>query len=224
MGSSASVRAKNFSTKYEADFLAANTDEEKLKLFNDLQEKLLQAKKHEGARKLQAMHRGKSVRCIAKKGDDLRVVFAKYANFGKSKNQRGNGDAIDSTRFRKMLKDSHLIHKKKLSNTACDMIHVKCKTKGEKLLTFVEFLEKAIPEIAQKHGMEEGEVAQRICEGGPTTNATKAEYNKFYDDKATWTGVATRGGPSTNDNRLTLSKMMDRSAADVRGIGKNAGQ
>lgn len=204
----------------------AKTDEEKLKLFEEFQKRIIEDElKHQHAGKIQKVVRGKNARKVAKSGDDLQIVFAKFANFGKSKNQKGPGDSIDSTRFRKMMKDSKLIHKKKFKNVDCDMCHTKCKTKGEKLMTFTEFLEKALPIIAEKHGVEEGEIAFMITNSGPSkSGTTKADYSKFYDDKSTWTGVATRGGPSTDDKVLTLSKMMDRSDADVRGIGSNSGR
>ena len=31
--------------------------------------------------------------------------------------------------------------------------------------------------------------------------------SKFYDDKSNWTGVAKKGGPSTNDPKLSLATM-----------------
>ena len=202
----------------------AKTDEEKLKLFEEFQKRIVEDElKHHHARKIQKVARGRATRTVAKSGDDLMIVFAKFANFGKSKNQRGSGDAIDCTRFRKMIKESKLLHKKKFSNTDCDMTHTKCRSKGEKLLTFTEFLEKALPIIAKAHEVEEAEIAFKIANGGPQNSGTKADYSKFYDDKSTWTGVATRGGPSTDDHVITLSKMMDRSEADVRGIGANSG-
>ncbi len=128
----------------------AKTDEEKLKLFEEFQKRIVEDElKHHHARKIQKVARGRATRTVAKNGDYLMIVFAKFANFGKSKNQRGAGDAIDSTRFRKMIKESKLLHKKKFSNTDCDMTHTKCRSKGEKLLTFTEFLEKALPIIAK---------------------------------------------------------------------------
>jgi len=203
----------------------AKTDEEKLKLFEEFQKRIVEDElKHHHAKKIQKVARGRAARTIVSDGDDLKVVFAKFANFGKSKHQRGAGDAIDSTRFRKMMKESKLIHNKKFSRTDCDMTHTKCVEKGQKLLTFTDFLEKAIPIIAQKWEVEEPEIAYKIANGGPQNSGTKAEYSKFYDDKNTWTGVATRGGPSTQDDKLTLAKMMDRSEADVRGIGANSGR
>lgn len=233
MGAGASAGAtkgviRDFRQNDYAAFCEASTDSEKIALFNKVQSKLKSLKptkadqRHAAATKLQAQHRGKAARSVAKGGDDLKVVFMKFASFGKSKRQRGI-DAIDNTRFRKMMKESKLLHKTKFNKTSCDMLHTSCKTKGQKTMTFNEFLDKAMPKIAAAWGVEEGEIAFKIANGGPENSGTKAEYSKFYDDKNTWTGVATRGGPSTSGDQITLSKMMDRSDANVRGIGANSG-
>lgn len=54
---------------------------------------------------------------------------------------------------------------------------------------------------------------------------TKAEANKFHDDKNLYTGVHAKGGPSTVDrnNVHDISQTLDRSGADVRGINHNLG-
>ena len=115
--------------------------------------------------------------------DDLMIVFGKFANFGKSRIRGLETRSV--SRFRKMIKESKLLHKKKFSNTDCDMTHTKCRSKGEKLLTFTEFLEKALPIIAKAHEVEEAEIAFKIANGGPQNSGTKADYSKFYDDKST---------------------------------------
>jgi len=224
------TRVSDFKNNYEGKMKSASTDADKLALFNEMQKKLTgggtrskRDERHSAASKLQARQRGRQARCVASKGDDLKIVFTKFCNFGKSKRQAGSGDEIDSTRFRKMLKESRCLHKKKFNQTSCDMTHTSCKTKGSKMLTFNQFVSKAIPKIAAAWGVEEAEIAWKIANGGPQNSGTKAEYSKFYDDKETWTGVATRGGPSTAGDQITLSKMMDRSDADVRGLGSNSG-
>jgi len=202
---------------------AATTDAEKLALFNAMQGKLQNKKaskadeRNNAASKLQARTRGRNARCVAKGGDDVKAVFTKFANFGKSKRQAGGGDDIDSSRFRKMMKESKLLHKKKFNKTSCDMLHTSCKAKGSKKMTFNEFITKGVPKVAKAWGVEEAEIAYKIANGGPQNSGTKAQYSKFYDDKETWTGVATRGGPSTTGDQITLSGMMDRKEADVRG-------
>ena len=43
--------------------------------------------------------------------------------------------------------------------------------------------------------------------------------NIFPYAQSTYTGVWKRGGPSTNDGKRDLSALLDRSPADVRGLG-----
>jgi len=203
---------------------SATTADEKIAIVDEIQKLLLNQEREKAACTIQAAERGRAERKVAKKGDDLKSVFAKFANYGKSSMQKNDGQSIDSTHFRKMLKDSKLIHNKKFNGNACDTMHVSCRKKGEKTLDYTDFVEKVIPKLAEVWGVEPDEIVARITNGGPKCNGTKAGFSKFYDDKTTWTGVATRGGPSTNDNRITLSTMMDRSPADARGIGANSGR
>ena len=53
-------------------------------------------------------------------------------------------------------------------------------------------------------------------------SGTKAEANKFHDDKSLYTGVYAQGGPSNvdKDKVSDISQTLDRSAADVRGVKK----
>ena len=238
MGAAASI-----SDTYAEVIMKAETDSEKLELFNKIQKEIrdkesaaqkiqarvrgnatrtVRVKQNAAAQRIQARVRGNNSRTIANKDDDLCTVFAKFSNFGKSKKQIKDGSSIDGTRFRKMLKNSGLLSKKKFNRTSCDILFKKFAPK--KSLTFEDFISKVIPEIAKAWGIDEKEVEEKIRHGECRNSGTKAEYSKFYDNKDTWTGVATRGGPSTNDNVITLSKMMDRSSADVRGIGANSGR
>jgi hypothetical protein len=54
---------------------------------------------------------------------------------------------------------------------------------------------------------------------------TKADYNKFHDDKTLYSGVYANGGPSTVDagkgNISDISQLCDRTSADVRGVKKH---
>ena len=65
---------------------------------------------------------------------------------------------------------------------------------------------------------------QVLAVGGPIFTGTKTEKVKWHDDKATYTGVYARGGPSTLDSGKTMirdiSELCDRSEADVRGVKK----
>ena len=48
---------------------------------------------------------------------------------------------------------------------------------------------------------------------------TKAQANKFHDDKDQYTGVHARGGPSVvdTDKIADIGQILDRTEADVRG-------
>jgi hypothetical protein len=47
---------------------------------------------------------------------------------------------------------------------------------------------------------------------------------RLHDDKATYTGVYSRGGPTTVDaDPASLAAVCDRSAADVRGVSATMG-
>jgi len=39
-----------------------------------------------------------------------------------------------------------------------------------------------------------------LASGGPTFSGTKAEANKFHDDKSLYTGVHANGGPTNVDS------------------------
>lgn len=55
---------------------------------------------------------------------------------------------------------------------------------------------------------------------GPEFKGTKAEYNKFHDDKALYTGVHKQGGPTTYDKGkiVDLSFLANRHHANIRGV------
>ena len=62
--------------------------------------------------------------------------------------------------------------------------------------------------------------------GTPQSSGTKAEANRFHDDKTTWTNTALAGGPKNVDKGklTTLSALANRdNKADVRGVVKPAG-
>eukprot|EP00898_Chlorokybus_atmophyticus_P006461 jgi/Chlat1/6816/Chrsp51S06562 len=173
----------------------------------------------------------------------LEELFVAFASFGGSKTV----NEMDGTKFAKLCKDTGLIDKK-FTTTVCarthahaptytttpfvtlpyltlvlrqsaDIIFSKVKAKGERKITYEGFA-KALPLIAaEKGGMDvEAMKAKLLAAGGPIANGTKAEAVKFHDDKSLYTGVHAKGGPSTVDNKISLSNLADRSAADVRGI------
>jgi len=91
---------------------------------------------------------------------------------------------------------------------------------GQRRITFDGFLS-ALFRIAEKKGQALEEVVSHILNaGGPTVKCTKTDYVKFHDDKSTYTGVYSRGGPTNVDPSKDLSSLLDRSEADVRGVKK----
>jgi len=53
---------------------------------------------------------------------------------------------------------------------------------------------------AEKKGVDVGALTSAIIEhGGPKFTGTKAEANKFHDDKSLYTGVYAQGGPTNVD-------------------------
>lgn len=127
------------------------------------------------------------------------------------------GAAMDGRTFVKVCKDCKVFCK--LYNTTdADLIFAKVKQKGAKTINAAEF-EQAIQLIAEKKKMGFQElVAQLSQAGGPVYTGTKAEANRFHDDKSLYTGVHANGGPSTKDDKIgDLSNLLDRSPADVRG-------
>jgi hypothetical protein len=85
----------------------------------------------------------------------------------------------------------------------------------------------ALELAAHKRGCSALELAHRVAAvGGPSAadGCTIAEPVRLHDDKATYTGVYARGGPTTVDaDPSSLAAVCDRSAADVRGVSATMG-
>ncbi|KAL8427552.1 hypothetical protein ACSSS7_007658 [Eimeria intestinalis] len=149
----------------------------------------------------------------------------------------GKGKDLDSRSFLKICKDTKIIGDG-LTQTDCDLIFTKCKTKGAARLTFDEF-EKAMSLVAEKKkmGLEQLLACMQPVEG-PTFVGTQPEPVRLHDDKTTYTGVHQHGGPSTIDvnargtfsdpdpnapsggARVDLANLLDRTTPDVRGVHK----
>lgn len=127
---------------------------------------------------------------------------------------------MDGKSFAKMAKDCKVISKS-CTTTDIDLIFAKVKDKSARRITFAQF-ENAIEQCATKNKVSNEDLVAKICShGGPTYTATKAQANKFHDDKSQYTGVHAKGGPSTVDNKISdLSQLADRSDATVRGVKK----
>jgi len=235
MGAGASAQHKSWATQ----ILAAESRQQKLEVMAKLTRAIRNAsvtKEDHAASKLQAMQRGKNTRNPVKGGMDLKAVFSMFANYGKSSHQKGPGDMIESSKFRKMMKNSNFICKgmtikkkdkgRKINGNMCDQEFAEYCQKGKfstkKKLHYNDFIAVGVPQLAVLlTGGDKEEFCQLLASNGKpkaASGGTKAEYTKFYDDKSTWTGVATRGGPSTTGDQITLSGMMNRKEAGVRGV------
>ena len=133
-------------------------------------------------------------------------------------NFTAGGVEMDNRQFAKMAKDTTIIDKK-LTATAIDLIFNKVKgNPSVRKINYTQFLE-AIPLFTAKKGCKDEDVIKIMLNNGtPVYGGTKAGFVKFHDDKSTYTGVHTKGGPTTVDKRITLSNLADRSQADVRGV------
>lgn len=144
----------------------------------------------------------------------LKDVFLSYT---------GGKNEMESKPFSKIYKDAGLIDKKFTTNDA-DINFSKVKSGKVKTITFEQF-EQTLELAAAKKGVKKEDLVAKICQqGGPKFTGTKAEYNKFHDDKSQYTGVYARGGPTTVDagrGKISdISQLCDRTKADVRGVKK----
>jgi len=145
---------------------------------------------------------------------DLQSIFKSFA---------GGAAELDGRQFAKLTKDCGLLDKK-LTSTDVDLTFAKVKDKTARKINFTQF-QNALEQFATKKGVTKNDIITQITTtGGPKFQGTKADFVKFHDDKSTYTGVHTKGGPSTVDagNGVIsdISQICDRTGADVRGIKK----
>jgi hypothetical protein len=242
MGAGASVD-KATQDAWKGKIMGATSRQQMLTVMADMKKAIRAGgldKEDQAAQKMQAIQRGRMARAPVKSGSDLKTVFAQFANYGRSKKQKSAGDMIESSKFRKMMQNAKFINKGmnsklkkgKMSGNKCDQEHTEYCKKGskstKKALHFDDFIAVGVPQMAQMLLGDHTETpagpelceefCRRLCTNGKpkaASGGTKAEYNKFYDDKSTWTGVATRGGPSTSGDQITLQGMMNRKEGDL---------
>lgn len=136
-----------------------------------------------------------------------------FCTFG----DKSNTGTMDGRTWKKVCVDCNLVSKK-YSAADIDLTFARVKDKTAKKIDFAQF-QAALKEVATKEGVSVDAIAAKVVEaGGPKSSGTQAQANKFHDDKSTYTGVHTKGGPTTNDNRISLSSLADRSTADARGV------
>jgi hypothetical protein len=129
---------------------------------------------------------------------------------------------MDGKTFAKMAKDTKILDKAHLTATDIDLIFAKVKDKTARKINVAQF-SKGIEECAAKKKTTFEELSAKICAvGGPVFTGTKADAVKYHDDKNLYTGVYAQGGPTNVDagNISDISKLCDRTDADVRGIKK----
>ena len=80
--------------------------------------------------------------------------------------------------------------------------------KGRHKVPFETFLD-LLDEIAKRKNVCRAELDYYVIKNAkPEITGTRGK-SKFYDDKELWSGVAAKGGPSTNDHAVTLATMTD---------------
>jgi hypothetical protein len=150
--------------------------------------------------------------------NNLGLVFQSFCSYGADGN-------LDSAGFLKLCKDMKL-YGKSLTSTDIDLIFQKSKSGGNyaKRLTFAEFRQVSVPLIASKKSATEQQVLERCFKvftangGQKILTGTRGEYNRFHDDKSTYTGVYKAGGPTKIDNVIDQAMLANRDVQyDIRG-------
>lgn len=111
----------------------------------------------------------------------LRRVYKAFATYG----QRYNGAiGLDGARWLKLTQDCGLVGRgQKLRNTDVDLVFAKVRTKGERVLSFEQFIE-ALDALGHRCGMSLADIATKcLASNGPVTRATIASNVRFHDDK-----------------------------------------
>ena len=111
----------------------------------------------------------------------LRRVYKAFATYG----QRYNGAiGLDGARWLKLTQDCGFVGRgQKLRNTDVDLVFAKVRTKGERVLSFEQFIE-ALDALGHRSGMNLAEIATKcLASNGPVTRATVAGSVRFHDDK-----------------------------------------
>ena len=133
------------------------------------------------------------------------------------------GMDLDGPKFIKLCKQYKVIDRK-FTSTDADIIFAgvlaKSQDRGKRRITFQEFVNLALPEVARRKRLPEQAVIDALVtqagyDGGRprfNTSTTQAEAVRFHDDQSLYTGVYARGGPTnTNDGyNLSLDSIADR--------------
>ena len=110
----------------------------------------------------------------------LEQTFNAFCTFG-----GGQAGAMDNAKFAKLCADSGLINKK-FTSTDADIIFSKVKPKGERRISYMDFLW-TVDLMAESKQTSYGNIANSMLNGGPASSGTKADAVRFHDDKSQYT-------------------------------------
>ena len=157
----------------------------------------------------------------------LARVYDRFATFGVRGGGGGGGgpatadrSGLDAARFAKLCRDARLVGKR-LPPADVDLVFARAVPKGGRRMSFPAFLD-ALDDVAGRRGVPVAEVAASVlaAAGPAVSGVTRTGYVRLHDDKAGYTGVYARGGPSpaAPSGAVGLAGVVDRRApADVRG-------
>eukprot|EP00741_Cyanophora_paradoxa_P003718 tig00000093_g3614.t1 len=122
--------------------------------------------------------------------NELYSRFLEHASFGQG---NAGADTMDNARFAKFCKDIKIVDTR-YTSTSVDLVFNRCKTKGERRLTFDQF-KRALSEIAnEKYAGDLSKVHALVRGGSATTNgstptATRGNIFDRLTDHTKYTGV-----------------------------------
>jgi hypothetical protein len=160
--------------------------------------------------------------------EHLKAIYAQYELHSRSYKEQqeiknhmhdeldifhGPNSGVDSSKFLRLCQDAHLIdHTFKKSEV--DLVFMKQQkgksSKGHRKLDFGDFCN-GLLEVAVRKNMPMTKLLMQmdkydLANKGPAAHAhSKAEYNRFYDDAGTFTGVYKQGGPDHRQDNDYLS-------------------
>jgi len=157
--------------------------------------------------------------------DELKITYMNFVTFG----DKANAGLMIGKVWAKLCKDCGLIDKN-LTSAHVDLTFNAIKQKGARTITFKVFCD-GLDKLGQyKYPAEFKSGGAAVTtpklvelinkQKVPVSTGTKAQANKFHDDKKLYTGVHAKGGPTTTDNTITLSSLANRSPANARGLSK----
>lgn len=97
-------------------------------------------------------------------------------------------NGLDNAEFEKVCEDCGLFDKS-FAVVDCDLIFSSVKGRTARKIEYEEF-KNTVRKIAKRKGCETQEIQKQICKtGGPIHKGTEAGFNRFHDDKTSYTGT-----------------------------------